>query len=310
MLTASFAQSALQSGTWAKVSVTESGIYKITYEDLAKWGFSDINSVAVYGNGAGPNSLMNTTDIPDTLHPIAISVVTGNDAVFNSGDYILFYGQSPNVWTFDANQKTFSHIKNRLSDKNYYFITTNKKPTIISESESSDAATTSSNSYDNLQFYEKDDVNPISSGQNYFESVSSEKSVQFSTPYALSNATATIAFAARHSSQANVSVTINDELMESLQFSPTNSNKPYARLQAKTFSFSPKEKNSITLKLKYSGASSRGYLDYVELRTRCALQIDGNEQLIFRDVESISNGICSYTIRSSSSRTIWDITNP
>ena len=74
---------------------------------------------------------MNTTDIPDTLHPIAISVVTGNDAVFNSGDYILFYGQSPNVWTFDANQKTFSHIKNRLSDKNYYFITTIKKPTII-----------------------------------------------------------------------------------------------------------------------------------------------------------------------------------
>ena len=310
MLTASFAQSALQSGTWAKVSVTESGIYKITYEDLAKWGFSDINSVAVYGNGAGPNSLMNTADIPDTLHPIAISVVTGNDAVFNSGDYILFYGQSPNVWTFDANQKTFSHIKNRLSDKNYYFITTNKKTAIISESESSDAATTSSNSYDNLQFYEKDDVNPISSGQNYFESVSSEKSVQFSTPYALSNATATIAFAARHSSQANVSVTINDESMESLLFSPTNSNKPYARLLAKTFSFSPKEKNSITLKLKYSGASSRGYLDYVELRTRCALQIDGNEQLIFRDVESISNGICSYTIRSSSSRTIWDITNP
>lgn len=307
-----FAQSALRSGTWAKVSVTESGIYKITYDDLTKWGFSDISSVAVYGNGAGPNSFINATEIPDTLHPIAISIVTGSDNVFNSGDYILFYGQSPDVWTYDTNKKTFSHTKNRLNDKNFYYITTNKKAAIISEATKSEGATTTSNSYDNLQFYEKDDVNPISSGQNYFESISTEKTVQFSTPHALSgeNASATIAFAARHSLQAIVNITINGEEMERMQFTSTTTSKPYARLQTKSFSFSPKEKNSIYLKLKYSGASSRGYLDYVELHTRCALQIDGNEQLIFRDAQSISNGTCSYSIGSSSQKTIWDITNP
>ena len=246
------AQSALHSGTWAKISVSESGVYKITYEELVKWGFSDIRSIAVYGNGAGEKLLINTSALPDTLHPIAITVVTGNDNTFNSGDYILFYGQSPDTWSYNAANKTFTHSKNRLNDKNFYFITSNAPAKSIQKDATTGSASITSNSYDNLQFYEKDEVSPLATGRNLFESISSDKSIQFTVPHVLESeqASATIAFAARHTAQATVDISINNAQSETMQFSSTTTNKPYARMQVKSFSFYPKEKNTISLKLK------------------------------------------------------------
>ena len=58
------AQSVLSNGTWVQISVSESGVYKISYDDIVSWGFKDINSVAVFGNGAGELSLMNDAQLP------------------------------------------------------------------------------------------------------------------------------------------------------------------------------------------------------------------------------------------------------
>ena len=46
------ASSRLASGYWVKVSVTQSGMYCLTDQQLRQWGFSDPSRVKVYGYGA------------------------------------------------------------------------------------------------------------------------------------------------------------------------------------------------------------------------------------------------------------------
>ncbi|MBO7124918.1 MAG: hypothetical protein J6V74_03645, partial [Bacteroidales bacterium] len=170
------AQSVLQSGTWVQVCVTESGVYKITYEDLVSWGFSDISSVTIVGNGAGELSLINSESLPDTLHPVAVFMEKGADNVFNSGDYVLFYGQSPHVWNYDSETKQFSHVTHTYSAKNYYFVTVNSSlQKGMTTAENSSSATKTISSYDCLQAYEQNLVAPLQTGRNRFESISSSK---------------------------------------------------------------------------------------------------------------------------------------
>ena len=46
--------SALSTGTWKKVRIEKNGVYKITYAELLKMGFSDPMKVSVLGYGGWP----------------------------------------------------------------------------------------------------------------------------------------------------------------------------------------------------------------------------------------------------------------
>ena len=49
--------SKLATGKWVKISVTESGIYQITADDIRSWGLgSDLSQIHVFGYGGAPLS--------------------------------------------------------------------------------------------------------------------------------------------------------------------------------------------------------------------------------------------------------------
>lgn len=77
--------SRLAEGKWVKVSVGESGIYRITPDDLRQWGFSDINAVRVFGYGGAPISdILTAANTVDDLPQVPVLRTTGG---------LLFYGQ-------------------------------------------------------------------------------------------------------------------------------------------------------------------------------------------------------------------------
>ena len=87
--------SVLSSGSWSKVALRESGIYKIDVSFLGAIGFNTSNissaSIRLFGNGGNMLSEANA-DIPmDDLAENAIMVVDGGDGFFNGSDYFLFY---------------------------------------------------------------------------------------------------------------------------------------------------------------------------------------------------------------------------
>ncbi len=124
--------SVLASGSWYKIRVTEDGVYKVTYSDLANMGInvSSLRSenIRLYGNGGGMLPESNDEFRHDDLQENAIEVFDSNDGNFNQGDYFLFYGQSPDQWTLKADISRFYHHRNVYSDYTYYYITTDIGP--------------------------------------------------------------------------------------------------------------------------------------------------------------------------------------
>jgi len=120
--------SVLASGTWYKVAVQETGIYRITYEDFKAMGFDPTqfndSVIRIVGNGGGMLPEANSGPRTDDLREISIMVVDGNDGRLDPGDYILFYGEGPDKWTYDYTTHLYSHSKNLYSDYSYYFIGT------------------------------------------------------------------------------------------------------------------------------------------------------------------------------------------
>ncbi len=98
--------SVLASGEWYKISVTQTGIHRITYSDLQNMGIDpssiDPRNIRLYGNGGGMLSESLADSRRDDLAENSIFVSGENDGTFDQQDYILFYGESPNKWKYQA----------------------------------------------------------------------------------------------------------------------------------------------------------------------------------------------------------------
>ena len=79
-------KSKLATGKWVKVKVEESGIYEITFDELAEMGFTNPNKVRIYGSGGFVMSEFLNGTHPDDLVSVPYNV---------SDNKIYFYGKGP-----------------------------------------------------------------------------------------------------------------------------------------------------------------------------------------------------------------------
>src|SRR5574344_1257805 len=93
------AHSVLASGNWYKIAVSETGMFKVTYEDFTVLGIGGGNwpssQIALFGNGGGMLPEANGIVRHDDLTEIPILMFDGGDNTFNAGDYFVFYAQGP-----------------------------------------------------------------------------------------------------------------------------------------------------------------------------------------------------------------------
>ena len=87
-------QSKLASGKWVKISIPESGMYEITYDELREMGFNNPSQVRVYGHGGYKISeILNGRNIDD-LKPVRI---------LRTNDKVCFYGNGPIKFSMTGN---------------------------------------------------------------------------------------------------------------------------------------------------------------------------------------------------------------
>jgi len=113
--------SVLAQGKFIKLKIANSGIYKLTYEDLNSLGINPAN-VRIYGYGG---ALLNQSFLAakiDDLPEVSIYMNKGSDGIFNAGDYILFYAQGIIRWSYDASKGMFTHTINSYSEHGYYYV--------------------------------------------------------------------------------------------------------------------------------------------------------------------------------------------
>ena len=151
--------SVLQSGSWAKIRIAESGIYQLSAALIRKCGFSDISKVKVYGYGGAlqPESLTGEyLKATDDLKEVPICVV---------GDKRLFYAVGTVTW---ESATATDRIRNNYSSYGYYFLTENDaEPATLSQEEFKDRYYPLADDYHSL--YEVDDYAWFHGGRKLFD---------------------------------------------------------------------------------------------------------------------------------------------
>ena len=139
-------QSVLSSGKWVKMRITDTGVYKLTYDELRSLGFSDPSAVSVFGYGGA--------SLPEDFRADYIDDLPAT-AIYRGDNYILFYAQGSVDWRYDDESGCFEHTNNPYSSYGYYFLsdTSGKEMEILS---SVQGASLQIDVYDDYMLHERD----------------------------------------------------------------------------------------------------------------------------------------------------------
>lgn len=313
--------SVLANGKWVKIRVPSSGIYKLTYSDLLAMGISNPSSPRIFGYGGAMLPEDFSKSKIDDLPEMPIWMEKGNDGIFNSGDYILFYAQGPISWELSASNTDFVHTVNPYSKYGYYFVTSDagegkKIPLspIIEETPNVDV-----DYFLDYQLKENDLVNMVKSGREWFGeefNTITQRSFSFSFPniYSALSAVLVADVIAISSVASSFSVYANNVKLGSNISIPKLSSSGYEKAKQANakFTFTP-DIDDITILLQYNKStnSSTARLNYLRLNVYRQLKMTDNT-LFFRNPSVTAQGEYVRYLLSDAppSTVIWDITNP
>lgn len=318
--------SVLAKGAWYKIAVGTDGIYKIGYEELKAMGIdpASVNpkNLRIYGNGGGMLPEANSKPRIDDLRENPVFVSGEDDGRFDPGDYLLFYGESPHVWTYKSTDQLYHHINNVYSEQTCYFLNFDQGAgkRIADDPLTGLPATTVITTFEDYTVYEKDEVNLIKSGREWWDhqyfDVTTTRNYSFSFPNIDSQkpVTLTTHLAARSTgggSSFAVTAQGNQLMLVNIPGISGNFDDDFAKEAVASAVFSTSNP-VIDVKLTYnkSSSSSVGYLNYIELNASRLLIMNGS-QMAFRTSQGLGTAAVSEfnLTTGGQSLQIWDVTD-
>ncbi len=324
--------SVLSQGSWYKIGVPTSGIYKLDKKALADLGLPvqtlDPTRLRLYGNAMGTLPQASQTYRPDDLAENAIRFVGDANATLDDNECFLFYARGPHTWTRAGSAARFQHQLNPYTDTAYYFLTVGTAPgrRVAPAPTVSGAASARITAFTERQFYELDLVNLAKSGRTWLGeqfATTDQKTFSFPVPDLVPGTAVqvTSAVAAASSSATFFQASVNGQTAASQVVPGYNCTSgawcypEVANTSLTTFTYSVPAAAPAELKvaLSYSGGNdpaAKGYLDYLELNARRQLRFPGT-LLEFRSLENIAPAaISQFELGNAAGATIWEVTNP
>ena len=319
--------SRLSQGDWYKISTEKEGIYKIKYSDFIDLGIDvqnlPINSIRLYGGIEGMLPELNSEPRYTDLVENSIEVYDqNNNGILNNNDYILFYGKSPNVWSYNSNVELFEFNQHLYDDKVYYFITIDSASETkrIQQRSVVDNPNIIINSFNDYQVHEQELINLISSGRVWLgESFKDLKNQNFNFSFQNIDINTPVfiktSVAARSISPSSFLIKSNSSTINSINLSSISLNyaSTYARIAENTSILNNIPVNGvIDLNLEYNSSdnSAEAWLDYIEINAKRTLKLEGSS-LFFRNVNNTSYDVAQYQITNINTNVkLWDITHP
>ena len=196
------ADSMLASGKWYKVGVSETGIQRLTYNDLSSLGIDvdHINPkhIRVFHNGGGLLNELNAQPRFSDLTEIPVVVSGEGDGRFDRDDYVLFYARGPVTWKYHSTRGVYEHVPNAYDDYSYAFITVDAGEGLRVQTAS--AITGEANEvieeFIDYQVFDEDRYNIVNGGRTYYGEIidgNGSFSRNFSFPNAKANRVCTVA---------------------------------------------------------------------------------------------------------------------
>jgi len=274
--------SVLASGKWLKIKTKNKGIYKVTYDQLKSWGYSNPDQVVVYGNGGYMLPTLNSLLKSDDLN--SYPIFKGKD---NAGKDCIFFYSSGNI-QMAQNLETgfFYHQQNYYSTETYFYLTdAGTAKTISKVAEINGLAGRQVFSFPNYTFWEKELLNLISSGSRWFGEhfiAGSSQTVNFTLDYPdlTKNAQFAVSVAGKSASPNSMAISLNGKSISDVSFHTvdvSDATAYFADDRIVEFSEILPSKN-LQVKLTYnaSNSSSDGWLDYISVNYQSLLNISSD----------------------------------
>ncbi|MEM6336421.1 MAG: hypothetical protein AAF752_07630, partial [Bacteroidota bacterium] len=320
-------ESALATGTWFKLPIPESGVYRIDRAYIESLnlnpGTVDPARVQVYHNGGRILPALNSDPRPVDLVETPSFVRGGGDGRFDAGDEVVFYATGPRDWIYDADRTIpWRSTVNPYSTQTHAFIRVDgtnavrveepafpnfTAPTVLTE-------TTGRFAVEEERIMLLQDFS--GSGLEWFgpslDSVVPSRTVLDATPPGLANGTATIRSRVLASSNPRATFTYRAG-------SATATASPRTILIANQQGFIATEDNvefttdvqagtPVRVDLQYSGPSiGKGWIDWVELFYPQRLQPE-NGYLRFTTPAGETAPIELQLSGFSETPQVWDVT--
>lgn len=301
--------SVLAEGSWVKIQVDTTGIYKLTYDQLRSMGFSEPSQVSVHGYGGWIIDENFANGYIDDLPSVA---------VWRGDDYLLFYGKGTTKWEYNPTTQNFYHTNNHYSTSGYYFLTQDNTPRTMETVNSYTAgASTRISTFDDYLLHERDLVSPNESGRELFgESFVYNRDQTF--PFRMEGITqdeakVTLRFVSKVPSNATgvVNLSVNDQSLYSLAIQPPREYVNYtAAIPAEnTGSWVGEKSEDIRVNITYGQSGHQNVnLDYIRIQAKRQLRPYG-AYTFFRSIAS-RNNISRFVIQDATANTlVFDVTD-
>ena len=325
-----FAQnnSVLSTGEWYKFSVSNQGIYKISYNQLKDAGI-DVQTInpkhiKIYGNGGKILPQKNSSPRPIDLVENAIYVEGENDNSFDGEDYILFYATSIDSSYLEPVDGELTYVNNFYEESAYYFLTIGFDTGLrVSEESNQGNGFNKITSYDYYNIYEEDKVNLLISGREWYGDkydITLTHSYSFEIPNIPSNGNikVTTSLMAQSYETSDFDVSLNGIALGNQEIASITSYQYglKGRDNIKAFETSKDQLNSSTntynVGISYNKNNSDrsiGYTNYILFQAIRSLAYSNN-QFNFRSLESLENPFTTFEVSSSNANlSIWDVSN-
>jgi hypothetical protein len=317
--------SVLSKGDWYRIATRETGIYKVTYQDLQGMGIDpgqvDPRKIRIFGNGSGMVEESNSMPRKDDLMENAIYISGESDGSFDPQDYILFYGESPVAITYNGFFKKYEHEVNFYTDQTYYFLNIGDEPgkRVHTGDPAVGEPTHEVYSFEDIAYYEKDSLNLINSGKIWYGEVFSSK-LQYSFTFDLKDIdTAEPVYFKANLAGRSTSNTVFKFSADGIQFAELDlpsivlGSSIYARAISSNYEpfYAQGENVNVGISFVKPGSIDVGWLNFIELNYIRHLNFSGG-QLSFRDMRPVGDSsIARYHIQTSiPGVTVWEVSDP
>jgi len=310
--------SVLSSGKWIQMKVRDNAVYKLTYDDIKKQGINDPSKVKIYGYGGWILPEDFTQPYVDDLPEVSVYINKGSDGVFNSGDYLLFYGRGTVKWTYNSAKDVYEHENNPYSTYGSYFMTESdtgpkEMDTVPLPSGASSAVVLTD--FDDYAVHERDSLAILNSGRELFGesflTTSGSQSFVFDIQGITSDpGKARLSFAAYPKQVTSAKLAIDEQNIISLPISVPSDYYRKAFLVDGWGNWNGAKTERVTATVSCNVADmTLAYLNFIALNMKRTLQFYPVPYTFFRNRQSLNSDAVTYSIGNpAASCQVWDIT--
>ncbi len=307
--------SVLAQGDWFKFEIDQTGVYRLDRSFLSSLGMNpaSINPdlIKIYGHGGKPIPLSNSDTQYYDLPQVPIKVVGGEDGSFDSGDYLLFFGQG--IMGYDAEND--SHF-NPYAEKAYYYITADGLPGLRVEPMIEPVANADLvfEQYQELKYHENDEYSPAKVGRRWFGDrfdIQNQQEYNFNFPGRIVSEPVKVKVRAAAASEVPTSlqVNVNGATVDPLTFNAIND--PTLLSVDSFIQDFQLSGESVNVSLSYNNSgnpSSIGYLDYIQVTATMPLRGNGGS-FVFCNQDAVSaSGVGLYRLTQAQNiQEVWAV---